>query len=235
MSSQEGVQIAHVCLHCSGDCLDLTLSFLRQCCETRSLAGWQMHVNVNREATHFQVAGRMKVTIKNWHAVASWTWTTEDDVCGICRAWLSSLPVLSESFGPRSRALPHVHLVVHPRRHAARRVCTRCGGSRRRLACRLGQGALFLSRARAHTRRLARRCSAPLTKLLCCAHAVFALLPPDVHHDMAAQQKHMPNLPPKVGVCICTKAGPCDAWEPGICERICSSRSGRTRRRLSFS
>ena len=26
----------------------------------------------------------MKVTIKNWHAVASWTWTTEDDVCGIC-------------------------------------------------------------------------------------------------------------------------------------------------------
>lgn len=46
----------------------------------------------------------MKVTIKNWHAVASWTWTTEDDVCGICRAWLSSLPVLSESFVPRSRA-----------------------------------------------------------------------------------------------------------------------------------
>ena len=26
----------------------------------------------------------MKVHIKNWHAVASWTWTTEDDVCGIC-------------------------------------------------------------------------------------------------------------------------------------------------------
>ena len=26
----------------------------------------------------------MKVTVKNWHAVASWTWTTEDDVCGIC-------------------------------------------------------------------------------------------------------------------------------------------------------
>jgi len=26
----------------------------------------------------------MKVTIKSWHAVASWTWTTEDDVCGIC-------------------------------------------------------------------------------------------------------------------------------------------------------
>ena len=22
--------------------------------------------------------------IKNWHAVATWTWTTEDDVCGIC-------------------------------------------------------------------------------------------------------------------------------------------------------
>ena len=26
----------------------------------------------------------MKCEIKNWHAVASWTWTTEDDVCGIC-------------------------------------------------------------------------------------------------------------------------------------------------------
>ena len=26
----------------------------------------------------------MKVEIKNWHSVASWTWTTEDDVCGIC-------------------------------------------------------------------------------------------------------------------------------------------------------
>lgn len=69
--------------------------------------------------------------------------------------------------------------------------------------------------------------------LLCCAHAVFALLPPDVHHDMAAQQKHMPNLPPKVGVCICTQAGTGDAWD-SPCRRICSSRSGRTRRRLSF-
>lgn len=70
--------------------------------------------------------------------------------------------------------------------------------------------------------------------LLCCAHAVFALLPPDVHHDMAAQQKHMPNLPPKVGVCICTQAGPGDAWDPAAWRGICSSRSGRTRRRLSF-
>ena len=26
----------------------------------------------------------VKVTIKNWHAVATWTWTSEDDVCGIC-------------------------------------------------------------------------------------------------------------------------------------------------------
>ena len=26
----------------------------------------------------------MQVEVKNWHAVASWTWTTEDDVCGIC-------------------------------------------------------------------------------------------------------------------------------------------------------
>jgi len=99
-------------------------------------------------------------------------------------------------------ALPYVHLVVHSRRYATRRVCARCGGSRRRLACRLGQ--------------------------------VFALLPPDVHHDMAAQQKHMPNLPPKVGVCICTQAGPGDAWDPAAWRGICSSRSGRTRRRLSF-
>lgn len=108
----------------------------------------------------------MKVTIKNWHAVASWTWTTEDDVCGICRAWLSSLPVLSESSLPVVPALPYVQLVVHPRRYAARRVCARCGGSRRRLACRLGQGALFLS---SRTRHLARRCSMPLTgaALLC--------------------------------------------------------------------
>ena len=29
-------------------------------------------------------ASAMKVKIVNWHAVASWTWTTEDDVCGIC-------------------------------------------------------------------------------------------------------------------------------------------------------
>lgn len=26
----------------------------------------------------------MKIAVKKWHAVASWTWTTEDDVCGIC-------------------------------------------------------------------------------------------------------------------------------------------------------
>jgi len=26
----------------------------------------------------------MQVTVKSWHAVASWTWTSEDDVCGIC-------------------------------------------------------------------------------------------------------------------------------------------------------
>ena len=28
--------------------------------------------------------GGFKINIKNWHGVASWTWTTEDDLCGIC-------------------------------------------------------------------------------------------------------------------------------------------------------
>lgn len=28
--------------------------------------------------------GRLKVTVKRWTAVASWTWTADDDVCGIC-------------------------------------------------------------------------------------------------------------------------------------------------------
>ena len=27
--------------------------------------------------------GGFKINIKNWHGVASWTWTTEDDLCGI--------------------------------------------------------------------------------------------------------------------------------------------------------
>ena len=26
-----------------------------------------------------------EVTVKNWHAVANWTWDAGDDVCGICR------------------------------------------------------------------------------------------------------------------------------------------------------
>jgi anaphase-promoting complex subunit 11 len=30
------------------------------------------------------MAQPLKVTIKSWHAVASWTWAAEDDVCGIC-------------------------------------------------------------------------------------------------------------------------------------------------------
>jgi anaphase-promoting complex subunit 11 len=27
----------------------------------------------------------MKVEIDEWHAVATWTWSAEDDACGICR------------------------------------------------------------------------------------------------------------------------------------------------------
>mmetsp|Transcript_28210 Transcript_28210/g.70972 ORF Transcript_28210/g.70972 Transcript_28210/m.70972 type:complete len:100 (+) Transcript_28210:115-414(+) len=27
---------------------------------------------------------RLKVTVKRWSAVASWTWAADDDVCGIC-------------------------------------------------------------------------------------------------------------------------------------------------------
>ena len=30
----------------------------------------------------------MKVLVKDWHAGAAWTWTTEDDVCGICHTLL---------------------------------------------------------------------------------------------------------------------------------------------------
>ena len=27
----------------------------------------------------------MKVKVKTWHTVASWTWGASDDACGICR------------------------------------------------------------------------------------------------------------------------------------------------------
>ncbi len=39
-----------------------------------------------------------EVAVKNWHAVANWTWDAGDDVCGICRmpfdgcAGFSALP-----------------------------------------------------------------------------------------------------------------------------------------------
>ena len=173
----------------------------------------------------------MKVTIKNWHAVASWTWTTEDDVCGICRAWLSSLPVLSESFVPRSRA------PLRASRCALSQICRSTGVRpvrRVQETTRLSFGAGCALSLLSHTTPCPPLLRATPQGLLCCAHAVFALLPPDVHHDMAAQQKYMPNLPPKVGVCICTQAGPGDAWRPAAWRGICSSRSGRTRRRLSF-
>eukprot|EP00962_Isochrysis_galbana_P008718 scaffold2426_cov84-Isochrysis_galbana.AAC.3 len=39
------------------------------------------------DAWHLELGG-MEVKIKAWHAVASWTWTTEDDVCGICHMQL---------------------------------------------------------------------------------------------------------------------------------------------------
>ena len=35
-------------------------------------------------STSQAAGGGMRGEIKNWHAVASWTWTSEDDVCGIC-------------------------------------------------------------------------------------------------------------------------------------------------------
>jgi hypothetical protein len=170
----------------------------------------------------------MKVTIKNWHAVASWTWTTEDDVCGICRAWLSSLPVLSESFVPRSlTCISLCTLADMPLDGCA----PGAAGPGDDSPVVWGRVRSFSPLAH-DTLPAVAPCHSQ--GLLCCAHAVFALLPPDVHHDMAAQQKHMPNLPPKVGVCICTQAGPGDAWDPAAWRGICSSRSGRTRRRLSF-
>ena len=29
--------------------------------------------------------GKLKVNIQQYHAIATWTWTTKEEVCGICR------------------------------------------------------------------------------------------------------------------------------------------------------
>jgi anaphase-promoting complex subunit 11 len=34
----------------------------------------------------------LKVTVKHWHAAASWTWNAGDDVCGICRMPFDGCP-----------------------------------------------------------------------------------------------------------------------------------------------
>ena len=34
----------------------------------------------------------LKMTVKSWHAVASWTWNAGDDVCGICRMPFDGCP-----------------------------------------------------------------------------------------------------------------------------------------------
>ena len=58
-------------------------------------AAWRIHrlaapyTAAARYRTHLPAPCRpaqmaMQVTVKSWHAVASWTWTSEDDVCGIC-------------------------------------------------------------------------------------------------------------------------------------------------------
>ena len=111
----------------------------------------------------------MKVEIKNWHAVASWTWTTEDDVCGICHMPLDGCAPGAAGPGDDS---PVVWGRVR-----AERGWSRTAGSRPR-----PPHPLFFSRA------------------LPAALAVHALLPSDVHHDMAAQQEHVPDLQAQVGV-----------------------------------
>ncbi|RDI84282.1 hypothetical protein Vi05172_g5570 [Venturia inaequalis] len=51
----------------------------------------------------------MKVTIKQWNAVAAWRWDMpEDDVCGICRNPYDTLHNSLGSTGTESRALSHV-------------------------------------------------------------------------------------------------------------------------------
>ena len=38
------------------------------------------------------IAMPLKVTVKHWHAAASWTWNAGDDVCGICRMPFDGCP-----------------------------------------------------------------------------------------------------------------------------------------------
>lgn len=49
----------------------------------------------------------MKVDINEWHAVASWTWSAEDDACGICRLAPGRPIEPSSTLLPLSSALQH--------------------------------------------------------------------------------------------------------------------------------
>ena len=116
----------------------------------------------------------MKVDVKCWHAVASWTWTTEDDVCGICHMPLDGCAPGAAGPGDDSP-------VVWGR------------------VCRAPALSALAPRSthRAHARLLA---------LTLSRVTVLALLPPHVHQHVAAQQEHLPNLPPQVGVRVRAQA-----------------------------
>ena len=109
----------------------------------------------------------MKCEIKNWHAVASWTWTTEDDVCGICHMPLDGCAPGAAGPGDDSP-------VVWGRVRAAPR-----GWEFEPATIRPPLTYIYF-----------------LPRVL----TVHSLLPPDVHHDMAAQQEHLPDLQAQVGV-----------------------------------
>ena len=121
----------------------------------------------------------MKVKIQNWHAVASWTWTTEDDVCGICHMPLDGCAPGASGPGDDSPVV---------------------WGRVRRRTQHSNFSDFFLCRSM-HSR---------LASLLFSC-TVLALLPPHVHHDVAAQQEHVPNLPAQVGVRLRAQAGARDA------------------------
>ena len=42
-------------------------------------------IDVENGASKFVSKTKLKVSIKNWHGVASWKWIANDDTCGICR------------------------------------------------------------------------------------------------------------------------------------------------------
>ena len=121
----------------------------------------------------------MKVTIKNWHAVASWTWTTEDDVCGICHMPLDGCAPGAAGPGDDSPVV---------------------WGRVRLRHCHMP----FFSLLTCHGSLMRRPCLA----------AVLTLLSPDVHHDVAAQQEHVPGLPSQVGVCLRAQACACNPGRP---------------------